>query len=309
MEEEKKIKGTIFDIRRFSTHDGDGIRTTLFLKGCPLSCVWCHNPEGINRRQRTLYFPNKCIHCGTCVHLSRNLGVIEKMGSICIDITKKENWEEIIRECPTGALVSDSRILTVQEAIHEILKDEPFFRHGGGVTLSGGEPLLQREFVIELLKELKKLGIHTAIETALLVPEETVREVMPYLDLIYADMKLFLDNEHKKYTGVSNDLIKKNIKLLLESEKKDKVIIRTPMIPNITTKEENISLISNYISGIYSDVSYEILNYNPLAESKYHLIDKDYYFKKNPSKYSKEEMKKFANIAKDNGVKYIILES
>lgn len=303
------MKGTIFDIRRFSTHDGEGIRTTVFLKGCPLNCAWCQNPEGISMKKRPIHFKNRCIKCGICVKLSKNNGVVFEDGNIKLNIDKDENWDEIIDACPSGALMMDSQIQTVDEVIQEVMRDKVFFKHGGGVTLSGGEPLAQPKFAVELLKELKKLNVNTAIETALNVNTEIVREVLPYLDIIYADFKIFDEEAHRKCTGASNEKIKENIKFLLQSEKKKNVIIRTPMIPGYTTSEKNIAEISRYISDIYEDVSYEILNYNPLAEAKYPLVDKEYCFKENYQLYSKEEMKQFGNIAINNGVKNLIIES
>lgn len=303
------MKGTIFDIRRFSTHDGAGIRTTVFLKGCPLNCIWCQNPEGISAKRRPIYFKNPCIKCGICVKLAKNKGVVFENGNIKLNIDKDENWEKIIDACPSGALMMDSQIKTVEEIIQEVMRDKVFFKHGGGVTLSGGEPLAQGKFAIELLKELKKLNVNTAIETALNVDNEVLKEALDYLDIIYADLKIFNDEEHKKYVGVSNEKIKNNIKFLLQSENKEKVIIRTPMIPEYTTSEKNISEISRYISDIYGDVSYELLNYNPLAGGKYSLVDKEYCFKENHPLYSKEEMKAFGNIAKNNGIKNLIIES
>lgn len=306
--ESEYLKGRIFDIRRFSTHDGGGIRTTVFLKGCPLSCVWCHNPEGISEKRRPIHFKNKCINCKTCYMLSKHNGIEIVEDSIKLNAFEKEDWDKIIECCPTGALAWDSYYLTVEETLKEVVKDAAFFKYGGGVTLSGGEPLLQSKFAVELLKELKKNKIHTAIETALFVKSEVVEEVLPYLDFIYADLKIFNNDNHKKYTGVTNEQIKRNINLLLKSSKKDSVIIRTPMIPSITDKEENIADISKFISSIYDDVSYEILNYNPLAEAKYHLIDKEYYFEDSPKKYTDYEMAKFRKIAENNGVKNIIIE-
>jgi len=304
----KNIQGTIFDIRRFSTHDGSGIRTTVFFKGCPLACVWCHNPEGISIEPRPLYFPNKCIRCGICAGLSQNGGAVMEADGVRLHPEKDEDWHQIIDACPSEALAWDSRQVTVHEAAEELMRDEPFFKHGGGVTLSGGEPLLQAEFAVALLEELKSRGAHTAVETALNVNQEILARVLPFLDLIYADFKIFDSEDHRKYTGASNALIKDNIRFLLESDKKESVIIRTPMIPGLTDSPRNIAAISCYISGIYPQVSYEILNYNPLAESKYHLIDKEYYFKENPKRYSDEEMKTFAEIASLNEVKNIIME-
>jgi pyruvate formate lyase activating enzyme len=241
--------------------------------------------------------------------LSKNNGVVFEDGNIKLNINNEENWEEIIDACPSNAFMMDSKIQTVDEIIKEVMRDRAFYTHGGGVTLSGGEPLFQGEFSIEILKELKKLKINTAIETALNVNTDVIKEALPYLDIIYADFKIFNDEDHKKYVGVSNEKIKENIKFLLQSEKKKNVIIRTPMIPEHTTSEENIANISRYISDIYKDVSYEILNYNPLAEAKYDLVDKEYCFKENHKLYSKEEMDQFGSIAVDNGVKNLIIEA
>lgn len=303
------MEGNIFDIRRFSTHDGDGIRTTVFLKGCPLSCVWCQNPEGISLKRRPLYFENRCIHCGTCAKICQNGGFQIKDGKIILNPNAREDWEQLIYNCPTGAIEMDSRTTNVEEIMTEIRKDKVFYDHGGGVTLSGGEPLLQWQFAREILKQCHQEKIHTAIETALYVRSKALRAVIPYLSMAFADLKLIDDEEHKKYVGVSNELIKKNIEILLTSERKDQVIIRTPMIPGITTKRENIQGIAAFISSIYSDVSYEILNYNPLAEAKYHLVDMEYCFEENPKLYSKEQMQQFGDWARQAGVKNVIIES
>lgn len=302
------MKGYVFDFKRFSTHDGHGIRTTVFLKGCTLNCVWCQNPEGISIKQRPLYFPNKCIHCNTCVHKAKYGGVYAKDNDIKLDISKQENWHEIIDNCPSGALAMDSREMTAEEVVNEACKDAPFFKYGGGVTLSGGEPLFQHEFAIEILKGLKDRGITTTIETASHIPYDIYKEAMKYIDYVYADFKIIDSDEHKKYTGVNNDLIKKNLTWLLESNKAEDVIIRTPLIPGMTTEKENIAGIAKFISGIYPETKYEILNYNPLAQAKYDMVDKEFCFEKNPPLYSDDQMKEFGRIATDNGVKNLILE-
>lgn len=304
-----KMEGTIFDIRRFSTHDGDGIRTTVFLKGCPLSCIWCQNPEGISTRRRPLYFENRCIHCGTCVKTCKNGGFKIENGQIVLNPNVKEDWEQLIYNCPTGAIEMDSRTASVEEIMQEIRKDKVFYHYGGGVTLSGGEPLLQWQFAREILKQCQREGIHTAIETALYVQTKALESVIPYLNMAFLDLKLMDDEEHKKYVGVSNEQIKKNIEILLKSEIRNQVVVRTPMIPGITTTRENIQGIAAFISSVYSNVSYEILNYNPLAEAKYHLVDMEYCFKENPRMYSKEQMQKFGDWARQAGVKNVIIES
>lgn len=302
------MKGYVFDFKRFSTHDGHGIRTTVFLKGCTLNCVWCQNPEGISIKQRPLYFPNKCIHCNTCVHLAKNGGVTEVDGKIKLDISKVENWHHIIDSCPAVALTMDSTEMTSQEVVEEACKDAPFFKYGGGVTLSGGEPLFQHEFAIEILKGLKEKNITTTIETASHIPMPIYKEAMKYIDYVYADLKIMDSDLHKKYTGVDNTRIVQNLKWLLMSEKKENVIIRTPLIPGMTATEENIAGIAKFISGLYPEVKYEILNYNPLAQAKYDMVDKEFCFENNPPLYSDDQMRAFGKIATDNGVKNLILE-
>jgi pyruvate formate lyase activating enzyme len=302
------MKGSVFDIKRFAMHDGEGIRTTVFLKGCPLSCVWCQNPEGISLKKRPLYFENKCIHCMTCVHVAKKGGVTTEDGKITLHIDAKEDWNKIVDACPAVAIAMDSKEYTVEEVLAEVNKEKAFYKYDGGVTLSGGEPLMQSQFAIELLRTFKNEGINTAIETALHVKSETVEEMLKYIDSIYADFKIYDDSMHKKYVGVSNEQIKKNLKLILTSEKKDSVIIRTPLIPELTATEENLTCIARFVSDIYPEVKYELLNYNPLAEAKYHLVDKEYYFKDNPKLYTKEQMKAFGDIVTNAGIKNLILE-
>lgn len=302
------MKGFIFDFKRFSTHDGNGIRTTVFLKGCSLRCVWCQNPEGISIKQRPLYFQNKCIHCGTCLTHSINGGVYEEQGQIRLDISKEEDWQKIVEECPAVAIAMDSKEYTVDEVVKEVLKDEVFFKYDGGVTLSGGEPLFQHAFAIEILKKLKEHNVKTTIETALNIPTEVVEEALNYLDFVFADCKIMEEEAHRKYTGVSNRLIKKNLEMLLASDKRDCVTIRTPLIPGFTTSEKNIAEIAKFISGIYPDVKYELLNYNPLAQAKYTMVDKEYCYEENPKMYTDAQMRAFGKIATDNGVRNLILE-
>lgn len=302
------MKGKVFDIRRFSTHDGKGIRTTVFLKGCPLRCVWCQNPEGICAEIQMMHLQKKCICCGSCLNAAKDGGVYLENGQIRIKQSLTEDWNHLMRICPTGALVKDAKVYTAQELVEELLKDEIFFRKGGGVTLSGGEPLFQGDFVYEVLRSLREKGIHTAIETSLNASTAIVEKVMPYLDQIYADMKIADEQKHRRYVGMSNVLIKKNLKLLLESEMREKMIIRTPLIPQLTAEGQNLKEIAAFLSGIYPEVKYELLNYNPLAEAKYHLIGKTYCFKENPKMYSRQQMEAFGKIAKENGIKNLIME-
>ncbi len=304
----KTSEGYIFDIKRFAVHDGQGIRTTVFLKGCPLRCRWCQNPEGLNPEPQIIYLENQCMHCGSCVALAKKGGVQFEKEKIVLDRNQDENWKEIVEACPTMAIRYDAKAYSIEQVLEEIEKDQAFFKYGGGVTISGGEPFYQVDFLEELLKKIKEKGIHTAIETTLFTNTENVKRVLPYLDQIYCDCKFYQESEHQKYTSVSNQLILKNIVYLLQSEKRDCVTVRIPLIPTMTAKKENLKEISQFLSQIYPGVKVELLNYNPLAKSKYAYLDLDYCFDENPKLYRKEEMDAFYTILKENGIKNRIYE-
>ena len=301
-------KGYIFDIKRFATHDGLGIRTTVFFKGCPLRCKWCQNPEGLKPMPQVLYMEAKCMHCLSCVRACKQGGITCDGYKLRLHRDADEEWEQICDVCPTLALSMDSKEYDVDSCMKEILKDKVFFEHEGGVTFSGGEPFLQTDFLVSLLKACKKENIHTAIETSLYTDLKNIQKALPYLDQIYCDCKVFDSNMHASFTGVHNELILKNIEYVLRSDKKDKVIVRTPLIPGMSATKENIAAISQFLTSVYPNVSYEILNYNPLAQSKYAYLDMDYCFEDNPKLFSSEEMDRFYEIARVNGIKNLVIE-
>jgi len=305
---ESKVTGNVFDIKRFALHDGDGIRTTIFLKGCPLKCVWCQNPEGIRLKRQVLYFSNKCIKCGICVKHAVNDGVMMKEKQIILNRNRKEDWDKIIYECPTSALRFDSKGYSVDEIMQEVYSDKVFYKDNGGITLSGGEPFYQYDFLYAILKRCKQEGFHTAIETTLQTSFDNLKRVLPFLDLIYVDVKLMDDQKHKQYVGATNKQILSNIEYLLTSQYNDKVIVRTPLIPNYTAYKENIERISKFLVQLYPDVKYELLNYNPLAQAKYHYIDETYCFKKNPKQYTRQEMDTFYMLVKASGLNKVIID-
>jgi pyruvate formate lyase activating enzyme len=303
------VTGTVFDIRRFSVHDGRGIRTTVFLKGCPLRCRWCQNPEGLEFESRPVWFGQKCIRCRACTRAAGTAspGLLSwDQDRLCVKKPADPALFELpMRLCPTRALAWDSRTLSVEELAAELEKDRVFFDHGGGVTLSGGEPLAQPEFALGLLAACRRAGFHTAIETSLFAPAETVEAAAALSDTIIADCKIFDDKRHREATGRSNALILENLGGLLSGPHASRVLVRTPLIPGFTASEENIGAIGAFISGLYRDAAYELLNYNPLAAGKYPLAGKEFCFADNPKPFSAEDMLRFKGVVKRSGVQNI----
>ena len=301
------IKGRVFDIRRFSVHDGQGIRTTIFLKGCPLHCVWCQNPEGICLEQKLVYFKDKCLHCGQCLSIEQK-AMRELDGSLQLDATKVSDGAVYEDVCPTGALRLDSREYTAAELVDEVLADQVFFARGGGITLSGGEPFFQPAFTKELLKRFQTAGIHTAVESSLQVDSGYLAAVLPFIDHLFADCKIFSSPEHKAAVGVDCERIQANIKMVLESKYRDRLTVRTPLIPGYTATLENISAIAGWLSQLYPQVQYELLNYNPLARAKYAHVDFAYGVKENLPPYTKDEMAAWRACAVAAGCSNAIVE-
>ncbi len=225
------LKGCIADIERASLHDGPGVRTTVFFKGCPLSCKWCHNPECISFKPEIMTYPEKCIGCGKCEY-----------------------------GCFSGAKVVCGKEMTSDEVLNEILLDKDYYGNDGGVTFSGGEPLAQPLFLDELIINCKTNGINCAVETSMIYFDENI---LKKLDLIMCDLKIWDSTEHKRYTGVGNEQIKENI---LKANRLDiPIIVRTPVIPQIKQKIEEIS---KFLKPLKNVIQYELLSYHPLGEEK-----------------------------------------
>jgi pyruvate formate lyase activating enzyme len=264
-------EGVIFKIKRFSLHDGPGIRTSVFLKGCPLNCIWCHSPEGISQDISIWYNLNLCIACGQCVKAcpERALALITaEKPYIQIDRELCKVSGVCIKICPTSALQYTGYRCSVSGIINEIEKDLIFYKaSGGGVTLTGGEPLSQPEFSKGILEACRERQIHTAIETSLFCEKESLYLISPFVDLFIVDMKLFEAEMHKYYTGKGNETIKENFHYIAGQEKK--ILVRIPLIDNITNTEENITAISDFVWKTRQDIQIEKIASNPLAENNY----------------------------------------
>lgn len=301
-------KALVFDIKRFAVHDGTGLRTTIFFKGCPLKCKWCQNPEGLVSKRQLLYFKNDCIHCQRCLEFSKPGQMKYLNQRPYFNYEYSGSFDNLVDACPSGAICYDSIEYDIETLIEKIKDDQVFYRDGGGVTFSGGEPLLQGKFLLEILKRCQAEKIHTAIETTAHAPLDLIKRILPYLDLIYIDLKLFDDNQHQQFTGVLPKQIKENITYILTSPYKNQVIIRTPLIPSITATDSNISQIVSFLVNIYPDVKYELLNYNPLAASKYELLNEQYALDNNLKMFNNEQMEYFYQLVSKNGLKNIIRE-
>ena len=270
-----EISGTIFKIKRFSVHDGPGIRTSVFLKGCPLNCIWCHSPEGISQDLTIWYDKSLCIACGECVKAcpEKALTLLNGQDSqFRIDRQLCCLSGVCVKVCPTAAIQYTGSKTSVADLLIEIEKDILYYSvSGGGVTLTGGEPLYQPLFSEEVLESCKKRNIHTAIESSLFCETETLSRFLSIVDLFIVDMKLFDPQQHLRYTGKSNELIKENIRFLAENG--NDILIRIPMVSYITDTEENKNKIRDFINSIDSSIPIEYISYNPLAGNNYKRLD------------------------------------
>lgn len=266
-----EITGNIFKIKRFSVHDGPGIRTSVFLKGCPLNCIWCHSPEGINSDIAIWHDNSLCIACGQCVQACPNSALKLSKGSESIINIDRELCAlsgDCVNVCPTGAIQFTGSTITVLDIISEIEKDILYYNEsGGGITLTGGEPLYQPDFAAEILKASKRKNIHTAIETSLFCERETIDRISDYVDLFIIDMKIFNKDNHVHYTGKSNEIIKENFRHIAKSGKD--ILVRIPMIKGITDTDDNLNAIEEFVHGINKLIPIEHISYNPLAKNNY----------------------------------------
>lgn len=292
------MTGTVFDIKRFAIHDGPGIRTSVFLKGCSLNCAWCQNPEGISVKPVLWYFSSKCIKCSECVK-SCPEGALTDGGPdshfITIDHDKCTLNGKCTDVCPTSALSITGKERSTEWVVEELLKDRVFYeKSNGGITLTGGDPLYQHEFSLSILKAVKEYGIHTVVETAMFSSEEILLSLIPYTDLFLVDIKILNNDIHKKHTGVENILIKNNFESL--ASKAENILVRVPLIPGYTATEENIFAIRDYVHSVREDIRIELLNFNPLARDKYSILHKQYPRFQTNSSYSEEEMCSFNTL-------------
>jgi pyruvate formate lyase activating enzyme len=263
-------KATIFDIQRYSVHDGPGIRTLVFFKGCPLRCRWCQNPESIDRNPEIGFFDNKCIGCGECAKVCPKDAInFEEKGRIDRELC--DRCGKCAEICYAEALTVIGEQHDMQSLLDIVERDRPFYdQSGGGVTVSGGEPTVQIEFLGDFLEAAKLAGLNTVIETCGVFAWSKFEAILPHLDIIYFDLKAAENDEHKRLTGLGNERILANARRTVESEKK--VIFRIPLVPHMTATEENISGLIELLKELGQD-EVHLLPYHRMGESKLQRID------------------------------------
>ena len=295
------MEGRVFEIQRMSTEDGPGLRTTVFLKGCSLECIWCHNPESIKPGTEVLWYGVRCIGCRLCAAACPTGALAVSNKEILIDRKLCTGCGSCADICPSGALEKTGEIREAEELVSELLKDRVYFeKSGGGVTVSGGEPALQGEFTGEMLSMLKDAGVHTALDTCGMVKSEALSKLIPQTDLLLFDLKTADPREHRDFTGSDNGKIIENLKLACCLD--TPIWIRTPIIPGYTGTEENIKALGALIleadlpartKGI---MKWELLAFNNLCADKYRRLGRKWHFEGTEVPQEKD-MVRFANIA------------
>lgn len=285
-----KRKGIIFDIQRWSLHDGPGIRTNVFFKGCPLSCMWCSNPESQEACRELAFFRDKCIHCHSCIPACPYGAVCPSEDGIDIDYRKCRSHcycdadpgksFRCTKTCYAQALEVMGKAMSIDEIIDEVMSDEGIYKSsGGGITITGGEPLAQPEFLLDLLADAKEKGLHTVMESSMFAEWEKLRKCLPFLDFLFMDLKVLEEGRHLRYTKTANDLILENIKrtAAYALEHPVELVVRTPVIPGVNDTPADIAGIAGWIRKNLPGVErYQLLPYHRLGRGKYRNIGKEY---------------------------------
>lgn len=271
---EAQGQAVILDIQRMSTEDGPGLRTTVFFKGCNLACPWCHNPESIGRKPDLNWFARKCMGCNICQKVCPQKGISRDDRGVRFNRPLCLACGTCAEECPNAAIELKGRAMPVEELAAELAKDRAYFSAEGGVTLSGGEVMLQHEAALALARLLKEAGLHVAVDTAGAYDFRLLESMLPHIGLVLYDLKIFDPETHKKITGADNRNILENYKKLME--RGARIWVRTPVIEGATDSEENIAAIGQFIAGAGIPERWELCAFNNLCRDKYERLDQEW---------------------------------
>ena len=304
MPSDLSLSGLIFSISRFDAEDGPGIRTTVFLKGCPLRCLWCHSPQSISREPQLAFYSNRCIGCGACVEACPQNARIVSATERCLLWEKCDDCGKCAEACPSKALEMVGEWLTVEQVMDVIKRDLVYYRNsGGGVTFSGGEPLAQPRFLVPCLKRCKEIGIHTALDTSGFVKWSILERMLPYIDLFLYDVKHMDSGKHKQLTETGNELILENLRRI--SQQRKPIWVRIPLIPGCNDSEENLRRIAEFVRPLKSVEKVSLLPYNTAAGAKYQSIGINYELEQ-ALPYPKERLTTFVEFFSRLGVRAVL---
>jgi len=301
--------GLVLEVQKLSTEDGPGIRTSVFFKGCPLRCVWCHNPESIPTKLGLQWFSAKCIGCKSCIEACPKGSLTFTDDGVQINREKCTASGECVNACPSTALQLFGKYWELEELFNEIEKDRAYYeKSNGGITISGGEPTMQIDYAVLLLKKCKEHKIATAFDTCGYTSKNNLKKILPYVDLFLYDLKEIDSKKHEDFTGVPNERILENCSWLTKKVKElgKEIWIRTPIIPNYTATEANIRGIAKFIiEELKNNIDrWDLLAFNNLASDKYERMDWEWKLKESKL-LSKEQMEYFYDIALEEGVKNV----
>ncbi len=300
------MKGIIFDIQNYAIYDGPGIRTLFFLKGCPLKCVWCQNPESQKLNPQVSYFEEKCLKCENCVNACPNSALQLENDKIVRNEELCTTCGTCVEACPNNVMEIIGKDISIEELVEIALRDKPFYDNSeGGVTISGGEPTVQIEFLLEFLKALQEKGIHIAIETCGYFNNDFIDDLIQTVNLFLFDIKHIDSEIHKKYTTVPNNKILENFSILHSKIGSERIIPRVPIIPGVNTDENTINSIAYFLKEIGYNGPVHLMPYNKLAKTKYEKVGMGYLYK-DMGELTEENLQKITKRFEQHSISVVI---